>query len=165
MHLYIEYKHPESNFWSSFCGRINPESNYTLFSLLAGVRNYGNRHVVLYPPRGIPEDCGYHSRKDDLKYISETELKGSVKPEVAKEWVDQRLSVYVNNQAGIPTWVTHPVWHSHSWLNCDEYEQVLSTYKEKPDACLNIEYDVILVCMKKFEAMGYKSRIVFWFDN
>lgn len=37
--------------------RLYDTRNYRLFTILAGVRNYGDSDVVISPPKGIPADC------------------------------------------------------------------------------------------------------------
>jgi hypothetical protein len=202
IHLYIEYKAKKPEFdgyvsdWQSFGGRINPGRNYALFALMSNVRNYGDELPVLVEQRGMPDDPGYYSKCDNKLYIS-SDLDGDeyVKPERAKLWVESGSSTYINNHAGEPTWVTHPDWHSHSWLTTSEFESVLNKYLEletswhtervkehnkmvkerniQPDSwaydppSMNDEpsYQVVLASLKRFEELGYDARVVFWFDN
>ena len=63
--------------------------------------------------------------------------------------------------------VTHPDWHSHSWLNIKEYEEsLLYVLKllEKEEHWL-VEYFAILASMKELENRECETRVVFWFDN
>lgn len=95
----------------------------------------------------------------------------------------------------VPFWITNPDFHSHSWLTTVEFANIFDEYLKlesawyqqrieehaqmvnkldiKPNSWmfdpprLNIEpeYQIILASMKRFEELGYESRIVFWFDN
>jgi hypothetical protein len=194
IHLYIEYKSKDAQKWNSFGGRINPGRNYTLFTLMAGVRCYDTMMEYI-KPRGMPENCGYYSTGDNQLYISETKTEECVLMSDAQRWVDNGSSKFIFNQNGQITWVTHPDWHSHSWLTTTEFENVLKKYFEleaeyhkiriiehqKMVSSLDIkkdswmynpplmnnepQYQVILASMKAFEDIGYDVRIVFWFDN
>jgi hypothetical protein len=141
IHCYIEYRgkvryndEDEGNRWGSFGGRINPGRNYGLFKLMAGVRGWGDGSGKLFEPKGLPEGLGYSAEQDNYLYITDgEECKcgeiSSVTVETAKRWVESGSSEYKNNHSGKPTWVSHPDWHSHSWLSLVEYRQVLEKYK------------------------------------
>lgn len=131
IHCYIEYRERdmsdrEDKSWSSFGGRINPGRNYLMFSLMAGVRGGDG----IFEVRGLPEGLGYYSNDDNYLYITADkecncgECK-SVSVENAARWVEGGSSEYKNNREGKPTWVSHPDWHSHSWLSLVEFRQVL----------------------------------------
>ena len=199
IHVYIEYKsknHKDGYAWNSFGGRINPGRNYAMFALLAGVRNYDAELPVTFPLRGTPNDAGYKSSSDNQMYISDTsEGEDYVKSERAKQWVESGSSKYINNHEGKPTWVTHPDWHSHSWLTTSEFESIIHKYLEletewskqrveehnkyvkehniqptswayePPEMNFEPEYQAVLAAMQRLEYFGKQARIVFWFDN
>lgn len=139
IHCYIEYrkknidsKNEIDKGWTSFGGRINPGRNYGMFRLMAGVRSYDDS--ILFKPKGLPDDIGYHADDDNFLYISTNKNCGCgdcphVSIDSASDWVRKGISVYKNNINGEPTWVSNPDWHSHSWLNLEEYRQVLEAYK------------------------------------
>jgi hypothetical protein len=129
IHVYIEYKEKSDENWRSFGGRINPGRNYKLFELMAGVRS---DECSLFSPRGIPDQTGYYAKHDNTLFITECgDNDGEyVKMEKATQWVDSGYSTFINNREGKPTWVTNPDWHTHSWLNLEEYRQVLEVYKK-----------------------------------
>jgi hypothetical protein len=135
IHCYVEYRNrSENKNWQDFGGRINPGRNYLMFSIMAGVRSWGDDDCVLFKPKGLPDDLGYASEHDNFLYITDTKCvcgeSKSVTMETAERWVKSGCSVYKNNHEGKPTWVSHPDWHSHSWLSLEEYKQILSKYKE-----------------------------------
>jgi hypothetical protein len=140
IHLYIEYKSKKPQYdgrestWHSFGNRINPGRNYTMFGLMANVRNcYSDGKLpVLVEPRGMPDDVGYYVKDESQIYISETILEGEhiVTMETANRWVESGSSKFVNNQEGKPTWVTDPDAHSHSWLTASEFETIINQYLE-----------------------------------
>jgi len=203
IHLYIEYKNKKVAFdgykdnWHSFGQRINPGRNYAMFALMANVRNHysDGKLPVLVEPRGIPDDVGYIAKDDNQLYISENEGDNYTTMERAEKWVESGSSKFIDNQEGKPIWVTHPDWHSHSWLTTSEFETIINKYleleagwhKERVDThnkmaiqefiqsgswmyappSMNDEpqYQVVLASMKRFEELGYDARIVFWFDN
>ena len=171
IHLYIEYRSKNAantdQYWQSFGQRTNPGRNYFMFALLANVRNYDELPVP-YALRGMPDDAGYDSGYDNRLYISNEFDEHTVTMERAEQWVKSGSSKFINNERGEPTWVTHPDWHSHSWLTTNEYENVINLYLAQPFAKpfgLEPRYQVVLASMKAFEQLGYDARIVFWFDN
>lgn len=144
IHCYIEYRNRDKksingdvveSSWSSFGGRINPGRNYGIFTLMAGVRSWGKEdEQLLFKPKELLEGLGYSARSDNYLYITTGEECKcgeciNVTAEKAKKWVESGSSKYVNNQRGEPTWVSHPDWHSHSWLSVEEFRQVLEKYK------------------------------------
>jgi hypothetical protein len=102
---------------------------------MAGVRGWGGEGVKLFDPRGLPEGIGYFATEDNYFYITDDmECKCGecryVTVKKAAEWVKSGSSEYKNDFEGKPTWVSHPDWHSYSWLSVVEYRQVLEKYKE-----------------------------------
>lgn len=138
IHCYVEYRKRdgENKNWRDFGGRINPGRNYLMFSIMAGVRSWSGNEDVLFKPKGLPEKLGYESEHDNFMYITADEEgccgcgENSVKASDADRWVKGGESEYKNNHEGKPTWVSHPDWHSHSWLSLAEYRQVLVKFKE-----------------------------------
>ena len=135
IHCYIEYKKKHHEGWSDFGGRINPGRNYWMFGMMAGVRLNVTPVVA---PRGLPEDVSYSSGSDSRIYISEVESEGCCNAENAARWVADGSSTYVSNHEGKPTWVTHPDWHSHSWLNANELELAIASYLVKSGFSVNL---------------------------
>ncbi len=135
IHCYIEYreKDVDDKNWRGFGGHINPGRNYGLFRLMAGIRSRDSENG-LFKPKGLPEDIGHETSLDNFRYISDDEKctcgeSRSVTSKKAEYWVKSGYSIYQNNVNGIPTWVSNPDWHSHSWLSLSEYRQVLEAYK------------------------------------
>jgi hypothetical protein len=160
IHLYIEHKpakQEDKYSWRGFGGRINPGRDYHLFTAMADVRNYDR--TALFQPRGLPEGISYHARCDNQLYIveSETDGEGTTTRERAERWVQQGISKYTDERKNF---VTHPDWHSHSWLTPDEFETCINSIED-----VDSPYKAVLAVMRSFEAQGERARIVFWFDN
>jgi len=188
IHCYIEHQTApgeEWNRWCGFGGQINPGRDYRLFGHLAGVRDSVE---PLVPPRGLPADLDYTTHEDAWYWINhdpaaqdgdgqvcwETaqrymkygrETKGSYVPGTITRHIDgvpQEPFVQFHEAAGRPTHVSHPDWHTHSWLSTGELEEVFRRcYPDDAD----IRWGAILAAMKHFESHGYPARLVFWFDN
>lgn len=164
IHVYVEYRSKkEGGQWDSFGGRINPGRNYLLFGIMSnGVRS---DPTFSFEVKGMPDDMAYSAKDDSLIFISDTPGDNYVTLEKARQWEKYGHKI-INNNAGEPTWVEHPDWHSHSWLTTDEFEKAMSFYnKEANPKRVEPEYEALLSTMKRFEELGYNSRIVFWFDN
>ena len=85
--------------------------------------------------------------------------------EQAKKWETYGRKITYQND--VPTFVEHPEWHSHTWLNLKEYKQALKLYKKNnsPSYGVPIEYQAILDLMKSLKKSGAIPKLVFWFDN
>lgn len=168
IHMFVEYKRKDSDYWQSLGGRINPGRNYFMFGILSkGVRSMPS---FSFEPKGIPENMSYSANEREYILISEDrEIDGEswCSLEDAKRWERNGSKILYHN--GKPWKVEHPDWHSHSWLTIEEYKKALDFYKEE---CVKENYDfkepeysAILAAMQELESHGLDVRIVFWFDN
>lgn len=160
IHCYIEYKGPyddRDNRWSPFGGRINPGRNYYMFERMAGVR--GDPLNALVPPRGLPEKLAYNSSDDYWLYVSDTADKSFVEGVAtrldAERWVNTGWAMYRDTEK---KYVSHPDWHSPSWLTCAEFERVIT---DIDPTHADEQYWAMLAAMKQLN----HARVVFWFDN
>lgn len=112
----------------------------------------------------------------------------------AEEHVQKGYCKYVPHNGHANRWVTNSDWHSSSWLSPDEFELSIASYLKACGFQINTprlpapsemnsivtttdtqdswdslhgirEYWAILAAMRCFEAQGFESRLVFWFDN
>lgn len=136
IHAYIEYRVKQTptsdeydKKWRNFGHKINPGRNYLIFSIMAGVR--GEESDALFPPKGYPKDAGYAAEYDNFLYINDDEVgDNNVTKERAETYVKYGC-VYKNNYEGKPAWVSHPDWHSHSWLTLNELQLCFKEYINK----------------------------------
>ena len=156
IHCYIEY-HDGHDRWSGFGGRINPGRDYQLFGLLAGVRG---AMPPLIPPRGMPTDAGYSANHDNELAVATSQYPDGTDSDKAAEWVANGVSKWARKG-----FVTHPDWHTHSWLTLDEFERVLTAYYVPTGQTVSPQYCAVREAMREL-AKGYgAARLVFWFDN
>lgn len=176
IHMYVEYisiarkqqslEKNEQPYWYCFGQKFNPGRDYDLFGVLAsGVRSDYNG----FSRKGMPEDAGYMSSSDNRCYIVSDDSNESsgeyCKASSAAQWVKSGASKYINDSEGKPTWVTHPDWHSHSWLSIAEFDKALKFIKRKR-GYEPLEYRALLASMKALSCKGKNDvRVVFWFDN
>lgn len=161
IHCYPEFRKPNNEHWSSWSGRVNPGRNYELFGFIAGVRGEGEPVV---PQRGLPPGkLGFYAFDDHKLSINDkfADSEGFCTFAKAQEWA-KHGSVIVNTEAGSPWYVTHPDWHSHTWLTPAELEQAIKccTRWEPQD-----DYFALLAALKSLESRGNEVRLVVWFDN
>lgn len=165
IHCYVEHRDKGSEHWYGFGGRINPGRNYQMFGLLAGVRG----GTALVEPRGVPENMAYDARDDYWLFINRSGQPGDgeTTPERAAKYVAEDGCEYVGHQTnGQPNWVTHPDWHSASWLTPDEFQKASDAAAEADAPYgLSSEYYALIAAMREFEKRGEDARVVFWFDN
>lgn len=158
IHLYIEYS-PEwtedRNYYSSFA-RVSLGRNYTMFGILAGVRN--TSVPQLFPQRGVPKNSPEYNYGDYVLYIQDEGEEHCCSRENADRWVKSGSSEYVDDEHKK---ITHPDWHSASWLTPEEFEECLVQYKLETGEEVPSTYKAALAALKALE----NSRAVFWFDN
>jgi len=164
IHGYIEWgsKYENRIAWDCF-GELHIRRNYELFGALAGVRSDLEPPT---PPKGAPKDLSFWVKLKNLLYIVEdTELcaddEGCVKRSTAEKWVKSGSSEYNENK----THVSHPDWHTHSWLDLHELKKAKKLYETQFDYGPGSELDAIIAVMESFEKSGKFARFVFWFDN
>lgn len=180
IHMYVEYSPKKENVkvkdrhWYPFGGRINPGRNYWLFGYLSGVRSDSEG---VFPLKGLPNDMSYYAKNDAFLYIDEEIDKtnwsdGMVSLEDARRW-EKSGSKIQYRENGKPWYVSHPDWHSHSWLTFHEFRFVINKMKiEKGHDTIDIEYLALLGAMQTL-ANGLQGagsaendvRVIFWFDS
>ena len=200
IHLYMEYANnkqlekekngelcyngePIKAYWKSFGGHFYPGRNYSMFGILSKGVRYDNENG--FEPKGMPDfdSLSYEVREDYCMFITDKKdhegkyctMKDAMKWANGKYFGSKLY--YRNPTDDKPTWVSHPDWHSHSWLSTEEYEKAIQIYKElvvnemrngsefSLDDIILPEYEALLASMKSLEKQGETCRIVFWFDN
>lgn len=148
--------------------------NYSLFSLLADVRNYGNT-VPISEPRGLPEDCNEHIVKDFEDWGCDAHSESYF---TLKELIDfqstnpvQKYSGYISPQSAkqldedgiLPReWcqgTTDRTWIKRTWSEkSEELLPLIDALKERGREFFHCsEADV--------SKYADDIRFVFWFDN
>lgn len=164
IHLYVEYKKKGvgDRHWLGFGNGFRLDRNYSMFGILSkGVRS---EFKFSYPQRGMPEDAGTTSLNDNRIFISETPSDEYVTLEKAKQYESHGCKISYR-ESGEAIWVTHPDWHSHSWLTLEEFKGAIESYTTAHPDHRPVDYEAVLASMKCFDDLGYDTRIVFWFDN
>lgn len=190
IHMYIEYANKKRleetrkkkaegdtearEYWRSFGGRMNPGRDYWMFGILSqGVRSDNPNG---FPPKGRldRDELSWGTAEDDYLYIvdegrepgdNETTLERALK------WASGRFPETLVYRDGKPRFVSHPDWHSHSWLTPAEYKKALELYQADCDKQgygykVPSEYKAILAALESLESNGEnEARVVFWFDN
>lgn len=157
IHLFIEYKTPNYDSWMGFGEQFRLDRDYSMFCRMAGVRQYGDEIKPITEPRGIPTDLGWKANDENRLFIVDRDEAGESEAtrDQAERWVKSGCSKMDGEN-----YVTHPDWHSHSWLTSDEYETCVNTFSD-----ISVEYKAVLAALRCFEAAGHQTRVVFWFDN
>jgi hypothetical protein len=184
IHMFVEYRKKRAQelknegkkpYWYSYGDHTNPGRNYTLFGVLAGVRG---QYEDSFEPKGkLPKDeMGFSSQYDawlTIAHVNDVDVcEGYVKLEDAKKYESYGRQI-LNDEEGMPRWVEHPDWHSHSWMSIDELEEAFKRYTVHASAEWGeeitkppVEYRALLASMKALEDDGENEvRVVFWFDN
>ena len=177
IHAFVEYADAPSKgaepYWQNFVADFGSR-NYLMFGILAGVRGADER---AFPPKGMPSgrlswqtDDKYWLRVAPPDHPEWANLDGWVSQKIADRWVADGSS---KAEGPMPCKrVSHPDWHSHSWLTLDELKRAAARYAEvvterwpgeAPEA--PAEWRAIIAAMTAFEEAGCLTRIVFWFDN
>jgi hypothetical protein len=126
---------------------------------MAGVR--GDEEPIV-ERRGYPKDAGYAAASDNHLFI--VDVEDTDHPEYCTRILADRWLASGTSQLkeGNDCYVTHPDWHSHSWLTPDEFEEVLDGFLMTDGY---VKYHCFLAVLRTLENAGYKARLVFWFDN
>lgn len=164
IHVYTEYSEDGTN-WYGFGGRINPGRDYGMFGIIAGLRT-GDE--PLYPLKGLPADAGWEAGRDAHLIINDeyADDDGYCSTANAEQWAKHGETIILNPHNGKPWRVTHPDWHSHTWLSREEYEEVLREYQRRyPSEKVGTEWWGLLGAMAMMAGTGAQVRLVIWFDN
>ena len=173
IHMYVQYQNKESAkqnkkegrdpYWWGFGGQLNPGRNYTMFGILAGVRDDPMDEEKMFYPKGLPEFELSYAAKDGLYlYVGDDNEEHTCTLEQAQRW-GRRI---INDSDGKPWMTEHPDWHSHTWLTTKELAQAYRWYKQVSGYAPCLEFRVLLKMMKELENKGENEVVVvFWFDN
>ena len=131
IHMYVEYCNDlEKPYWLSI-GKVHPGRNYSMFEAMAGVR--GNLPGIVQP-KGLPKDLAYDAENDFYLRVNDKyeEQEGYCSSENADRWVKNGSSIdKFYGQNGEYRKVTHPDWHTPSWLTAQEYDAAISLAEER----------------------------------
>lgn len=128
---------------------------------------------ALISPRGLPENAScavldryYHTVLGSGERPDHVSSFWPGLPPVTREnaelWVAQGWSHFAPDP---PAQVSHPEWHSPSWLLLTEVYASLAHFGLTTET-LPVEFRVILRVMEEFEAVGTgRTRLSFWYDN
>lgn len=159
IHAYIEYSTWNNEDGTPYYRNFGDEfgdRDYAMFGILAGVRRNG----CLFEPRNLPSNLAFSTKWNAYLWISdneETTDEHCVGKIQAHEWVKRGISIQIDEHH-----ISHPDWHTYSWLTCDEFEQCVNARKDILDyGNIDDEWLAMLAAMKVLP----KARLVFWFDN
>lgn len=161
IHGYIEYTNDGGGGWSNF-GEQFSRRDYNMFGILAGVRGEGGP----YEPKGIPDNLSFNAFMAWTLYVCDAEADGSgiCSKEEALKWLARGQSSLFDGTEDNPVRITHPDWHTPSWLTASELEDCLTLYRQK-FGMVPAFYDAVLAAMQTLESHKYRVRFTFWFDN
>ena len=190
IHAFIDYK--ENDYVRNFA-EVNIGRDYALFTVLAGVRSYGDTKVKMFEPKGLPKKVSYQVEDKYTLFVVEDseyfDYETWCKRSDADKWVNSGSSKYWDKNR-----VTGPDWHSASWLNTKELKLAYKRYRNyftqsvmpelRPDmndedwtkemertedliepVSPNLEVEAVIGSMERLDKFGAKSMFIFWFDN
>jgi hypothetical protein len=169
IHVHLEFadKREDSIWWQTLAYQgLNWERCYDLFAIMAGVRNYDDVRPVV-ARRGVPTNLGggairhYYLRANN-EYAKDRE-PGFITIKEAQKYVDRGYSKIRDTKGRSvhkDDLITHPDWHSASWMTLTELRKVNLRVKWK-----HAGLKATIAAMAALEKMGYATRIIFWFDN
>ncbi len=164
IHTMIEFKEEGRDKWRSFgYDSVNLGRDYSMFSAMANVRNYGDE-ITPIEAKGFPQDASFSTVNANSFFVTENADDDSeyVSRESAERWVTQGISDWVNDRKNR---VTDPDAHTHSYLNAEEFALCIERVSKVVKYTIDPHYIIALEMLKKFNELGHESRIVFWFDN
>mgnify|MGYP003329779786 CR=1 FL=1 len=138
IHAYIEYfdasvlvKAKNSTVQAhSFSSEINLGRNYTLFSIMAGVRGtsmpvVNPRGIPDYPTLGFDARSAYYAEVIDGESSKYSFSRNCYSRESANILVQENRTSYVDENNSM---IIEPSWHTPSWLNTNELIKVRKEY-------------------------------------
>ena len=137
IHAYIEYdeQFDNGNINTLNFGHLYLDWGYVLFTLIAGVRYdpLTANCKPLFAPRGLPKLVS-HEVLDEytlrvIGYPDGTSRSGYIYRADASRLVSQNYAEWFDQEH---KYMVDPNWHSASWLNATELEQVKSAYELIP---------------------------------
>jgi hypothetical protein len=160
IHGYIEVRlNPENrpNSWWKYA-ELRVMRNYAMFGLLAGVRS---EDKPIVEPRGW--DINSDTRSEYCLYIVKEDSQNIDNDGYCTMPEAERYVQYGSEFIDDKKWVTHPDWHTPSWLTADELTRAV-------DAYINLGYEKYgdVSFWRGLTAMLKEipnSRFIFWFDN
>lgn len=163
IHAFIDYDDfvkQDGEIYVSCFATLHLRRNYNLFGLMAGVRY---QELKLFEPRGLPKNLSYQTKDANQLFVSDEPnvdfQDGFCSRQSAERWVAWGDSYWIGTDQKL---VSHPDWHTHSYLLQGEMEQVLRKLEHDSKA----EIRAIVSCMNALNGNNpQKSRLVFWFDN
>lgn len=182
IHAYIEHNGYNQQYRTF--AKVSIDRDYALFHCLSGVRGYNTEVEPISLPKGIPENIGYMTKDEYCLHIGE----GSLSQEDADKYIKSGSSKRFDEHH-----ISHPDWHSASWLNLLEvkeaYKRYLNYYRENieqpekiktPDEfhkfiedtrnitkpiSRNKDIEAVIACLENLSLHYEDVRLVFWFDN
>lgn len=151
--------------------------NYSLFSLLAGVRDYSEKTIPVSPPKGLPDDISEPTKREAERWngdghthswLTLAELKAfqAAQPTVTHSGLIHADQAKALDENGITpdNWcqgTNQPNYVRREWsVANDSLNSIIKPLEEK----LRDEFWVF--GDKPYDpALDEKIRIVFWFDN
>jgi hypothetical protein len=160
IHAVIEYEN-EFGFVTDF-GKLSLSRDDKLFTFLA-LGEGGLVNELLFPPRGLPADCSLQIRLDFFVPADEAFENFLFEDEEfniddLEEWEKRE---YLENQL-----LRNIDFHSPSWLNFQELNQILNHYNFKTES-LSADWQAAFSAMEKLsDKRGAENvRLVFWFEG
>lgn len=147
-------------------GALYIHRNYSLFAMLAGVRNYDGVKPIA-EPRGVPDDASEAFVKMNwFRVVPDDEFdendEWSVRLSDAERWVKGNSSDWRDGKS----LVSNPDFHSHSWLTLAEIEA--GDRSQKTSGNITAAHDCkrfLKVWLPEAKKAGGEVRLVFCFDN
>lgn len=159
IHAYIEYgpspveRELGTKEWVGFFGAIHLDRDYSLFAALSDTRNDGDIEPIA-EPRGLPATVSHWVASENTLLVSESENEaGCTTRSRAEKWVEGGSAQWVGPDKAR---ITHPDWHSHSWVDADEFEEAMLRAK-----CDSPVARATLASMRQLP----NAILVFWYDN
>ena len=164
IHVHLEISSSSGQRWRTF-SEVDIDRDYTLFAVLAGVRNSSINPIDHIEPKGLPDDPSWdvinhatHLITDAIDVGLETR-ETTVSTETAQEYLDNEWTSRYGDDR-----IINSDYHSFSWLTCEELAHALQVY-ETYTSEVNSQMKAVLQMMTSLQDSGMAARLVFWFDN
>lgn len=152
IHVFVEYRGPDG--WR-YVGQYHPGRDYTMFGLLAGVRDESVSPVV--EPRGFPPTCSFETWLANMAVRVERDQFNE--DDLARLRMAHRLGSDVGHLAS-----PNQDWHTHSWLSGAELQRAvkqLGKLEKQRGENSGTAWDGLVALLRALP----DGRMTFFFDN
>jgi len=131
IHAYLdwdEFKKRDGTYYARNIAELHIGRDYLLFAIMAGVRKYGADIKTVAEPKGLPPNISYVVENEYTLYVCDDKDCNNETGICSRKEAENYIKYGSEWWGKLKLQVTHPDWHSTSWLNVEELKKVQGIY-------------------------------------